>query len=88
MKIRVALAWLNPEDWPRWQEIDPSLPPYNEWVLKVEARHREAYQSGVQFEIVRLDPNVFAAWCKMKGCAPGEAARAHYAAAALAKRPL
>ena len=55
--------------------------------MKVEARHREAYLRGVEFEIVRLDPNVFAAWCKMKGCAPGEAARAKYANAASAKRP-
>ncbi len=87
MKIRIALAWLEQKDWPRWQEIDPALPPYNEWLLKVEARYREAYQRGVQFEIIRLDPDVFAMWCKMKGCGPGEAARAEYATAVLAKRP-
>ena len=56
MKIRVALAWLDREDWPRWQEIDPSLPSYDEWVMKVEARHRDAHQRGVQFEVIRLDP--------------------------------
>ena len=67
--------------------MDPSLPPYNEWLLKVEARYRDAYQRGVQFEVIRLDPDVFQSWCKAKGCAPGEAARAEYATAALAKRP-
>ena len=87
LKIRIALAWLDPADWPKWQEVDPSLPPYNEWLLKVEARYRDAYQRGVQFEVIRLDPDVFASWCKAKGCAPGEAARAEYATAALAKRP-
>ena len=87
MKIRIALAWLDREDWPRWQEIDPSLPPYDEWVMKVEARHREAFQRGVEFEIVSLYPDLFAKWCKMRGCPPGEAARAEYATAVLAKRP-
>ncbi len=87
MNIRVALAWLNLEDWPRWQKIDPSLPPYDEWLVKVEARHRDAHQRGVQFELIWLDPDQFAAWCKVKGCAPGESARAEYATAALAKRP-
>ena len=87
MIIRIALAWLDKADWARWQELDPALPPYEDWLIKVEAKHREAHQRGVEFEIVRLDPNVFATWCNVKGCAPGEAARAEYATAALAKRP-
>jgi hypothetical protein len=86
LKLRIAIAWLNESDWAQWQEIDPSLPPYDEWVMKVEARHREAFQRGVQFEIITLYPDLFAAWCKAKGCAPGEAARAEYATAASAKR--
>ena len=65
----------------RWHEFDP--PSYDVWLLKVEARHSVARQRGVEFELIRLDPDQFAAWCKVKGCTPGEAARA----AALAKRP-
>ena len=87
MRITAALAWLAQEDWPRWQEVDPSLPPYEEWLIKVEAKYREAHERGVQFELIRLDPTQFTAWCKVKGLAPGESSRAEYASAVLAKRP-
>jgi len=43
LKIRIALAWLDPADWPQWEEVDPSLPPYGERLLTIEARRREAY---------------------------------------------
>lgn len=87
VNIKVALAWLDREDWPRWQEVDPSLPPFDEWMIKVEARYREAHDRGVQFELIRLDPTQFVAWCKVRGLAPGESSRAEYASAALARRP-
>jgi hypothetical protein len=87
LKIRIALPWLDRMDWARWQEIDPSLPPYEEWLIKVEARYGEAKQRGVDFELIRLHPVQFAAWCKAKGIGPGEAARAEYASAVMARRP-
>lgn len=76
VKIQVALGWLDREDWPRWQEVDLLLPPCEEWLIKVEARYREAHQRGVQFELIRLDPTQFEAWCEVKGLAPGESSRA------------
>jgi hypothetical protein len=87
VNIKVALAWLAAEDWPAWQEADPSLSLYEEWLVKVEAKYREAHQRGMQFELVWLAPHQFVAWCKAKGLDPGESARAEYASAALARRP-
>ena len=35
-QAKVAVAWLRKEDWPTWQKIDPDLPPYSEWLDKME----------------------------------------------------
>jgi hypothetical protein len=36
-QTKVAIAWLKKEDWARWQKIDPDLPPYTQWLVKIES---------------------------------------------------
>ena len=62
------------------------LPFYEEWVIKVEARYSDAKKHGAQFELIRLSPDQFAAWCNAKGLGPGEASRMEYASAVMARR--
>lgn len=87
VKLTAAVAWLNADDWPRWLQIDPELPPYDHWRSITDNAMREASQRGVECALIAVDPDQFALWCKTKGYSPNETSRADYAAAALAKRP-
>ena len=83
---KLAIAWLKKEDWPRWQKIDPDLPPYSQWLDKMEGTMKMLASRGQAFEKIAIDPGAFVAWraTNWRGGGDGAAARAAYATAILA----
>lgn len=84
--VKVAVAWLRKEDWPRWQAIDPELPAYERWLSKINRLISDAERKGVTAEKIVVDPDAFAAWCNAEGKPIHRDTRAAYAAAQLMKR--
>lgn len=83
---KVAIAWLKKEDWARWQKIDPDLPPYTRWLVKIESVMKMLRYRGQEFEKIALDPGAFISWraTNWRGGDDGRAARSAYATAILA----
>src|SRR5665213_122828 len=83
---KVAIAWLKKEDWARWQKIDPDLPPYAQWLVKIESVMKMLRHRGQEFEKIALDPGAFISWraTNWRGRPEAGAARSAYAAAILA----
>ena len=84
--VRMAVAWLRKEDCPRWQAIDPELPPYERWLGGISRSMIEAGRRGISAEKVMVDPDAYAAWCKAEGKPIHRDARAAYAAVQLRLR--
>lgn len=84
--VKIAVAWLRKEDWPRWQAIDPELPPYDRWLARITHGMAEAERKGIAAEKITVDPDTFAAWCKAEGKPVHRDTRAAYAAAQLMRR--
>jgi len=82
--MKVAVAWLRKEDWPRWQEIDPELLPYDRWLSKINQAIAAAERTGVVAEKVVVEPDAFVQWCDAHGKAISS--RAEYAAEELFRR--
>ncbi|ACB26018.1 hypothetical protein ABID82_000683 [Methylobacterium sp. PvP062] len=85
---RVGLPWYAPE---QYQALRTSLadgaklpPDYETWRIATEQMEREVQRSGVEVVRVPIEPEIFAAWCERAGLPRDAAARARYAAAALA----
>lgn len=85
---RVGLPWYAPE---RYAELRARLadgaklpPDYETWRVATEQMEREVQRSGVEVVRVPIEPEIFAAWCARAGLQRDAAARARYAAAALA----
>lgn len=86
-KPRVAYAWLDREDWPRWLAADALFEPsYEAWIAKNEARLYELKKLGTNVHKVTVRFDEFAAWAKVKGCAVDTKARAQFAAVVLGRR--
>jgi hypothetical protein len=85
---RVGLPWYEPDSYEalRAHLADGGkLPPlYETWRVATEQMEREVQRSGVSVVRVPIKPDVFAAWCAQAGLSPDAAARARYAAEALA----
>lgn len=84
--MKVAIAWLRKEDWPRWQAIDPNLPPYDRWHSKISTAIELAERAGADTEKVTIDPDEFVSWCKANNCSVTRENRAAYATQQLAIR--
>ncbi|MGU3557966.1 hypothetical protein [Methylobacterium radiotolerans] len=85
---RVGLPWYAPH---QYQALRTSLadgaklpPDYETWRIATEQMEREVQRSGVEVVRVPIEPEIFAAWCERAGLPRDAAARARYAAAALA----
>jgi hypothetical protein len=85
---RVGLPWYSLE---HYQALRSSLadgaklpPDYETWRIATEQMEREVQRSGVEVVRVPIEPDAFSAWCETAGLSRDAAARARYAAAALA----
>ena len=85
---RVGLPWYPPE---HYEALRASLadgaklpPDYETWRVATEQMEREVQRSGVDVVRVPIAPDAFAAWCEHAGLSRDAAARARYAAEALA----
>ncbi|MEE7446624.1 hypothetical protein MRF4_01575 [Methylobacterium radiotolerans] len=85
---RVGLPWYAPE---HYQALRTGLadgaklpPDYETWRIATEQMEREVQRSGVEVVRVPIEPEIFATWCEGAGLPRDAAARARYAAAALA----
>jgi hypothetical protein len=83
MAAKAAIAWLLKEDWQRWQAIDAELPPYDQWLTKINQAISEVERKGMTTEKVPVDPDVFSDWCKSTGKPINRNTRSEYAATAL-----
>lgn len=86
---RVGLPWYEPQ---KYEALRASLadgvklPPQHEtWRIATEQMEREVQRSGVEVVRVPIEPQAFGAWCEQRGVPSDGAARARYAAAALAE---
>jgi hypothetical protein len=71
---------LKKEDWSRWQQVDPELPPYKVWLTKIEATIALLKHRGQTVSKITVDPDAFSAWCRQNGHAVSRTARGAYAA--------
>jgi hypothetical protein len=83
---KIAVAWLNENDWPTWQRLDNELPPYEGWLSKINAGIKDAERSGAKAEKTEIAPQILLTWCKAKGAKVCTQSRAAYAAELLMKR--
>lgn len=85
---RVGLPWYSLENYAalRTSLADGAkLPPlYDTWRIATEQMEREVQRSGVEVVRVPIKPDGFAAWCALNGRQSDAAARARYAAEAIA----
>lgn len=85
---RVGLPWYAPEHYEalRVSLADGAkLPPNHEtWRIATEQMEREVQRSGVDVVRVPIEPEAFARWCAEGGLPKDSAARARYAAEAVA----
>ena len=85
---RVGLPWYEPDcyDALRASLADGDrLPPrYETWRNATEQMEREVQRSGVEVVRVPIEPDAFVAWCDRDGSETDSAARARYAAEAIA----
>ena len=84
----VGLPWYAPE---HYEALRASLadggklpPEYETWRNATEQMEREVQRSGVEVMRVPIEPDAFGAWCEESGLPRDAAARARYAAVALA----
>ena len=85
---RVGLPWYSLESYQALRtslDDGAKLPPlYDTWRIATEQMEQEVQRSGVEVVRVPIEPNAFAAWCARNGGQSGGAARARYAAEAIA----
>jgi hypothetical protein len=86
LRAEIAVAWLRKEDWPRWHAIDRELPPYDQWLAKIDRAISETERKGKVAIKVDIDPEAFVQWCKSNGKKIDRNTRAEYAAAQLMRR--
>jgi hypothetical protein len=84
----VGLPWYEAESYAALRASladGDKLPPlYETWRIATEQMEREVQRSGVSVVRVPIAPDAFADWCARAGLSPDAAARARYAAEALA----
>lgn len=82
----VAVAWLKKDDWKTWQDLDDQVPPYDQWLSKINSAMKDAERAGAKTEKIEIEPEIFVAWCKAKGVKVGRDSQSAYAAEVLMKR--
>ena len=81
--VKIAVAWLLEEDWPKWQAIDSQLPDHSRWLAKIESAEAKAKSEGMHTERIVVTPDRFVEWCSANGKAIDRNSRAEYAAKTL-----
>jgi hypothetical protein len=80
---KAGKPWYNPKDYPKLVQLftDGSEFPecYDEWLDLAEEEERHANARGTEIVRIMIEPAAFSKWCKLRGLAPGVAARKDYA---------
>ena len=86
----VGLAWYKPEHYVALRAglaDGAKLPPlYETWRIATEQMEREVQRSGIEVVRVPIEPDAFRAWCARSSSPSDGAARARYAAEAVAAK--
>ena len=83
---KVAVAWLNESDWPKWQALDRELPAYQTWLARITTAIQNVERSGSAAEKIEIVPEIFVSWCETNGMKVSRESRSTFAAGVLMRR--
>jgi len=86
----IVVPWFRSEDWTQWRALladGHRLPlDYRTWFFRADMVRKRLERDGAHVDLIVIEPDIFARWCRAHGHTPNTDASVRFAAEVKAHR--